>query len=76
MSEIKVSVIMQGVEEMDGLATGISVTDLDHFIKILRYQMLEKGKDVCGSVQVYDSDSFRSVKTTSDFVVNREDEDE
>lgn len=60
MSEIKVSVVLQGMVELDGelMATGMTVTDLDHFIKILKFQMLEKGKDVCGTISIFDEGSF------------------
>jgi hypothetical protein len=46
--------------ELDGelMATGITVTNLDHFIKILKFQMVEQGKNVSGSISIYDKDSF------------------
>ena len=65
MSELNISVVLQGMVELDGelMATGMTVTNLDHFIRILKFQMLEKGKDVCGSISVFDEDSFVPLKS-------------
>lgn len=63
--ELNVSVVLQGMAELDGelMATGMTVTNLDHLIKILKFQMLEKGKDVCGTISVFDEDSFMPLKS-------------
>ena len=60
-SKLSVSVVLQGegvLPQGNKVATGFTITDLDHLIKILNFQVLEKGKDVSGSIVIYDEDSF------------------
>jgi len=60
-TNVSVSVVLQGegvLPQGNKVATGFTVTDLDHLIKILKFQVFEKGKDVNGSIVVYDEDSF------------------
>lgn len=63
MGELSVSVILQGMVELDGelMATGMTVTNLDHLLRILKFQVLEQGKNVSGSISVYDEGSFNTI---------------
>lgn len=60
MGELSVSVVLQGIKGEGGklMATGMTVTNLDHLIRILKFQTVEQGKNVSGSISIYDKDSF------------------